>query len=66
MNLYRERGLVAVLQVVLDINSTQYFIYGDETYMLRPWLQNAFSRLNLMAEELLYNLAVSAVREVVA
>lgn len=65
MTLYRERNLGAVLQVVLVINGTQYCIYGDEAYVMRPWLQKAFPRLSATAEELLYNTAMSAVREAV-
>lgn len=34
MTLYRESGLDAVLQAVLDINGTQYYVYGKTVCMM--------------------------------
>lgn len=65
MTLYRESGLGEVLEAVLVINGKQYCLYGDAAYILRPWLQTAFPRTNASADEIMYNKAMSAVREAV-
>jgi len=43
MTLYYESGLDVVLPDALMIGCSQYYIYGDAAYMVRPWLQAAFS-----------------------
>ena len=35
--------MVAVLPHALVISGVQYYIYGDAAYMVRPWVQAAFS-----------------------
>lgn len=65
MTLYRDSGLGDVLEAVMVINGKQYCIYGDSAYLLRPWLQTAQPRLHATAAELVYNTAMSAVREAI-
>jgi len=43
MTLYYESGLDVVLPDALMIGGSQNYIYGDAAYMVRPWLQAAFS-----------------------
>lgn len=65
MTLYRESGIGAVLEQALVIDGKQYCIYGDAAYMLRPWLQTAFPRVLATPQQVVYNTAMSAVREAV-
>jgi len=43
MTLYFESGLDAVLPHALVISGVQYYTYGNAAYMVRPWVQAAFS-----------------------
>lgn len=65
MTLYRDSGIGEALENVLLIDGKQYCIYGDAAYLLRPWLQTAYPRINATAAELVYNREMSAVREAV-
>lgn len=43
MTLSYESSLDVIVPGALMIGSSQYYIYGDAAYMVRPWLQAAFS-----------------------
>lgn len=62
LTLYRDIGLGAILEEVLLIDGKQYCLYGDVAYMVRPWLQTAFSRLTAMPLQAMYKNGVSEVR----
>eukprot|EP00171_Calliarthron_tuberculosum_P002140 IDg2140t1 len=49
----------------LFINNGQYYIYGDQAYVLRPWMQTDFPRALETPEMLAYNRAINAAREAV-
>lgn len=53
MTLYQVSGLGNVLEVVLAISDKQRCLYGDATYLLRPWLQTLFLRLDATEQEIL-------------
>lgn len=54
MTLYHESGLDAILAHELVIDGVQFYLYGDATYFVRPWLQTAFEGL-LTAQETAFN-----------
>lgn len=62
LTLYRQSGMDNVLEQSLHVEGQQYYIYGDPAYILRPWLQVAFSRTFATPEQLLVNKTMSAVR----
>lgn len=62
MTLYRESRLGEVLEAVMVIDGKQFCLFGDAAYLLRPWLQTAFPRLNASVQDMLYNKAMSMVR----
>ena len=51
MTLYHESGLDALLSSALVVDGNQYYLYGDAAYMIRPWLQAAFSGLTTPEQE---------------
>ena len=62
MTLYGRSGLDDILQEKMIINSTQYYIYGDPAYVIRPWLQVGFKGTDLSADRLEFNQRMSRVR----
>lgn len=65
MTLYRESGLGTVLEEGMVIDGKQYCIFGDAAYILRAWLQTAYQSISASPQEMMYNAAMSAVREAV-
>lgn len=65
MALFHESRLHGVMSVSMHINGKQNAMYGDSSYVMRPWSQVAFVRANATAERVLLNVAMSAVREAV-
>jgi len=65
MTLYRQSNLDSALQEGLSIDGKQYCVYGDSAYLLRPWIQTAYSRVGATQAQQAYNKAMSAVREAV-
>ena len=62
LTLYRESGMDNSLEQSLHVQGQQYYIYGDPAYILRPWLQVAFSRAFATPEQQFLNKTMSAVR----
>jgi len=65
LTLYRKRGMDTLRQQHLSLDNTQYFIYGDAAYMLRPWIQIPFPRSLAAEPQPDYNKRMSSVREAV-
>lgn len=65
ITLYRQSGLDDILENSLLIDGQQFYIYGDQAYMIRPWLQVAFSRAWASEQQIQFNTAMSSVRETV-
>lgn len=63
MTLYLQSGMNESFQEGLAIGGNQYCLYGDSAYLVRRWLQNAFSRVGATLEQTTYNERMSAVRE---
>ena len=42
MTLYAKSDMDVILSEKLFIVGKQYFVYGDTTYVLRPWMKNGF------------------------
>ena len=51
-----------VMQNAFVIDGTQYYIYGDSAYLLRPWMQRPFVREFATPAQLEFNTAMSALR----
>eukprot|EP00171_Calliarthron_tuberculosum_P004173 IDg4173t1 len=47
---------------VLLIDQEQYYIYGDQAYVVRPWLQTAYRRSSATTAELTHNKAMNNAR----
>lgn len=61
LTLLRERaGSETALSNFPDANDRQYYIFGDATYMLRAWLQVAFSRVGASEIQATFNSVISA------
>lgn len=60
--LYRKSNLDAVLQESLSIEGEQHYIYGDQAYILRPWMQTAFPRSSCSQIQTTYNTSMNAAR----
>eukprot|EP00171_Calliarthron_tuberculosum_P007751 IDg7751t1 len=58
--LYRASSLEAALEEALYINGEQYYIYGDQAYVLRSWLQTEFPRATANAAQMEYNKSMNA------
>lgn len=65
MTLHRESNLDKIVRNALIIDRRQYCLYGVAAYVLIEWLQTAFIRSTSSTEQVLYNTAMSAVREAV-
>lgn len=62
LTLYRESGWEQVLQDVLSVDGTQYCIYGDCAYLLRPWMLCPYFRDLATPSQMAFNSSMSAVR----
>jgi len=60
--LYYESELDRHLRDDLKIGEKQYCIYGDQAYVLRPWMQVGFPRKRATPEQLRYNNKMNAAR----
>lgn len=65
MTLYRQCSLDEQLQQQSVINRVQFYLYADEAFILRPYLQVAFKRSTATAAKHLFNNSMSSVRETV-
>ena len=61
LTLLRESKLQDRLQVCLKINGSQFYIYGDAAYMIRPWLQVAYPRTGATPDRQTLNSNISGV-----
>ena len=61
LTLLRNSNWNTILQEHLKVDGTQYYIYGDAVYSLRPWLQCPFLG-NLNNEQQQFNLSMSSLR----
>lgn len=61
LTLLRQSNIEPQLQTLLT-EGRQFYLYGDAAYMLRPWLQVPFERLNATPAQAVYNTRNSAVR----
>lgn len=64
LTMYNESGMDEVLSHSLLIGEHQYCLYGDRAYMLRPWMQVAYTG-TVTEEQEAYNAAMNALRIVV-
>ncbi len=46
----------------LHVNGMQYCIHGDQAYLLRPWMQTAYPRLNPTENKAHYNAPMNSAR----
>ena len=44
------------------VNGTQYCIYGDQTYVIRPWIQTALPTALATEEQVSFNTFMNEVR----
>lgn len=63
MTLYRKSNHYAFLQNALVASGHQYFLFGDDPYILRPWLHTAFAPVGATIAQSAYNTSVSAGRD---
>ena len=61
LTLRRDSGLKGRLQACLNVDGTQFYLYGDAAYMLRPGLQVTFPRAGADVEQVDYITRMSAV-----
>jgi DDE superfamily endonuclease len=62
MTLYRESNIDDALQTSMEISGTQYYLYGDPAYCLRPYLQIGYRGSYLTIQQVQFNFAMSKVR----
>lgn len=60
--LYHKSDLESKLRENLNINRKRYCIYGDQDYVLRPWMQTVYPPVFTTAEQLSYKASLSATR----
>lgn len=65
LTLYRQSHLDDTLHNTLMIEDTQYCLYGDPAYVMRPWLQVGYDRAFADDAQLLFNRTMSSAREAV-
>lgn len=65
ITLYRDSNIDAALQEALEIDLEQFYIYADQAYMIRPWLQVGYNRAWASPQELAHNSAMNAARTAV-
>jgi len=63
--LYHASDIDDILRVNLNIGNIQYYIYGDQAYAIRPWLQVAFPRQNITPEQIAFNTSMNKPRTAV-
>lgn len=61
MALIKNCGLEQMLQHILVIEGSHYYIYGNEAYLLRPWIQTDFDRVSVSETQRVYNTEMSKV-----
>lgn len=61
LTLLRNSGWVTVLQECLSTAERQFYIFGDQAYLLRPWMMRPFIG-NLTALQELQNAQMSSIR----
>ena len=58
MTIYRNSGVEQILSSSLNVSTaagnTQYCVYGDPAYVIKPWLQVGYKGANLTPTEHLY------------
>ncbi|PXF47633.1 hypothetical protein BWQ96_02612 [Gracilariopsis chorda] len=62
MTVMRRSDIESNMESSLVIEGTQYYVYGDPAFGLRPWLQTAFDRENATEDELKYNCSMNTIR----
>lgn len=60
--LYYKSEIDSFLQDNMKIDGKQYCIYGDQAYVLRPWMQVGYPRRQATPEQLRYNAEMNAAR----
>ena len=60
--MYRESKIDEQLRNSMLIDGTQYYLYSDQAYVLRPWMQVAFSRPTASAYHDAFNKSMNKVR----
>lgn len=60
--IYRLSKLGIQMEEKFVIAGKQYCIYGDQAYVLRPWMQTAFPRHTATSAQLVYNTLMNAAR----
>lgn len=65
MTLYRKSNLDEVMQHSLMIEGEQFYVYGDNGFVMRPWMQIGFAPSLAGPYESMYNSAMSSAREAV-
>lgn len=62
ITLLHSSGVEQQLDTSLLINGTQYYIHGDSSYIVKPWLQVAFDGSTATEKQRIFNMVMSAVR----
>lgn len=60
--MYARSGTDDFLRDNLVIENKQYFIYGDASYRLRPWLATSYPRRTASSKEIEFNRSMNVVR----
>lgn len=63
--LFYKSNMDDILLDNLSINDVQYYIYGDQAYAIRPWLQVAFPRQHVTVDQLAFNTSMNKPRTAV-
>lgn len=65
LTLYSRSYMEIMLHQSMFIQGTQYRLYGDKAYTLRPWLQVGFPTGLITSEQTEFHTAMNSVREAV-
>lgn len=65
ITLLRGSGINEALEACLIIEEEQYYVFGDDAYILRPWFQVSYSRLTATPAQNKFNTEMSSMREAV-
>lgn len=60
--MFRNSDIEESLQDSLLINNTQYYVYADSAYVLRPYMMVGFRHPNISDEEVQFNRRMSSAR----
>lgn len=60
--LYLKSNLEQYLQQYLNNEGVQYYIYGDQAYHMRPWMQVGYPKRNSTPEQRKHNRAMNSAR----